>query len=420
MFPQLELKNVPHVEDLVISALSARDLVRVKLVNKSWATKISQWLRKRISSGRITHHMQAAWSTSIINTTYLSLSHTLTRLEQCTNTGRVRILDRQCQLIRYSADFVQAVNCHNLNDMQVGLSNSVWMKQVGKLVLVFQSEINALPYLGCIYLLECNNGNHQLRYQSAIDFSIDLPNAVAFNGKFFVAVGTGDRNFIWEFVTNDKEEKTLKKWSQENTMECLSGTRSRLVAADESSSNFVIFQHGYEQAKEIHILNGQDLSGEHILQRDYFCSCSLRSLMLKGRLTYRHPYVAMFCPCSSHTIWNVELKKVIARLNPTIIRMTSDMVITKDNMLIYVDVVYDLFFMKHTTNVYSVILRPNEATLPKRIMHLPDVGFQFLQVFGSRIILYSNKKSLYCQFDHTIAVGDVWNEDSVPKTVQLE
>jgi hypothetical protein len=100
----------------------------------------------------------------------------------------------------------------------------------------------------------------------------------------------------------------------------------------------------------------------------------------------------------------------------------TEMFITKDNVLICV-VVRDKFHsnLNNETHVFSVILRAGEASLPKRIMHLTYIGYWNIQVFGTRIVLHNVGVGQInvTMFKGTIAVFDVWNIDSVPKTVSV-
>jgi hypothetical protein len=399
MFPLFDGKSVPHLEEALLEHLTPQDLVLLKLVNKAWAAKISRWLRKCIASGKLdTNHLMEAWSTPVKNPFFLSIHQRVLDLQVSPGTGNLLFLDKMLLSEYRSGDFVRvSANALPTNRYICQHEPQSNFKTSGNLILVNTWDGSMLfEMINERCILHC--GSHHLGFGGKRD--------IAFNGKFII--GHPKRPVILEVADGgERDGKLLKNWDRAAFPECLRRywyLTFPLVAIDESSGNFAVFTM---DDCNVHILDGKNLLCMKSCKLDDVHS-HLESM---HKMLYRHPYVVTRND-ECFVVHNVESGKITASPPKCWPNNIDDMLITQDNVLLYM--VISPWSGDAYTSVFSCVLGPEKATAPQEIMRLEKIRCRQLRVFGTRIVLMHYTS--YGQFDDTtIIVGDVWNQNSVPR-----
>jgi hypothetical protein len=422
MFPAFEGKHLPHLEELVINQLTARDLICLKLVNKECAAKISRWLRREMANDRVPKQLEDAWSTHIKKPILFRMSH-YNDAQKCPKTGNILILfDKdlvECRLIDL---FVVSTNrLHSPHD-DMGHATTSGFRIVGNLLLV-------QTFTG-LELFEWKDGQFTLSHNNIWSYNRSK-RSVFFNGKFAIVMREGSIPMITEVCLdqiNNKGHPYLHYWCSmmwNENPECLRHVQDHLITVDETSGNFaIIFRTGVEK---IHILSGKDLSLLKSIVIPDYSNCPFH--FRKTRISYRHPYFAVACDCSMY-VWNMDTEQMTGNYAISLNKpmhtgdvVVTDVLITELNVLLYTvtDSSSD-FADKEGTSVFSILLSTAErstAPLPTKILYQPGILYSRLLVFGTRIILHSGYTCTeygggrYTEDKNTIVIGDVWNEDSV-------
>jgi hypothetical protein len=422
MFPAFEGKHLPHLEELVINQLTARDLICLKLVNKECAAKISRWLRREMANDRVPKQLEDAWSTHIKKPILFRMSH-YNDAQKCPKTGNILILfDKdlvECRLIDL---FVVSTNrLHSPHDdMGHATTSGFWL--VGNLLLV-------QTFTG-LELFEWKDGQLTLSHNNIWTYHRSK-RSVFFNGKFAIVIQEGSIPIITEVCLdqiNNKGHPYLHYWSSRmwnENPECLRHVQDHLITVDEISGNFaIIFRTG---VKKIHILSGQDLSLLKIIVIPDHSNCPFH--FRKTRVSYRHPHFVVACDCSMY-VWNMDTEQMTGNYAISLNKpmhtediVVSDILITELNVLLYpvTDSSSD-FADEEGTSVFSILLSTAErsiAPLPTKILFQPGILYSCLMVFNTRIVLHSGYtcteygRGRYTEDKNTIIIGDLWNEDSV-------
>jgi hypothetical protein len=411
MFPGFEGRNVPHVEVFIIDLLTARDLVLLKLVNKEWSAKISKYIRKSIVLREAWCQFKEAWGRPIDNPTLLKLPQRVRGLQKCTRNNNLLRLGEHWNLVECRANFTELAS-HSLNVVHfMNHSKWSWVKQAGNLLLVGS--------LGNMRLFEWRKGSYLERHRQK--YVLDMnENSVVFNGRLIIVRQGMNAAHISEV---DIDDAILKIWHQSDNPECLNNGNYLQSAVDESSGDFAIFA-----VDKIHILNGENLSHQLSLELYIACSCYqhlLRKNQSRLKVAYHHPFVATVCMCHL-VVWNVVLHQVVYRHSIGIGDIITDMVITNENVLVFVAVNESKEFK---TSVFgNVIHSLNSAHYPHCMLNCSHEPFQIMKLrnnhhfkvlaFGTRILLYNNDWRVHPDKGDTIVIGDVWNQDSVPSSCE--
>jgi hypothetical protein len=388
---QFQSRKVVLVEDILLSYLDTRDLLRIKQVCKEWLVAVREYIRRLKTTGELQLRLEAAWLNTQPRFSIKEIPNCIVRqMEICPMTGNMAILSDKCVLF-----------CDPLS-----------------LKILYK---NPLPQANTL---------RSLLYSSV------APKALVFAGNQVLILRRFNCTQVYKRIGDNPNlvpvsiNPTLNFDAIERGLICT--TKENIIAWDISLGHLVIHRLG-----DICEGSGQkappNLDGSHCIQYDavsdlivavkpvstssfVFTTCqgnfsNVRSIgpfcldfytSRPSKLFVRYPLVAIiFEYVDGYSVYNLETK---VRYRLARREFFNDLVFVDSHTILY-------SVSNSTSSTHSVVYAQsikNLHLMPYVVINVPR-GRTRLSVVGTRLYIYSDNQ--YSR-DDWLFVVDCWNQDS--------